>query len=150
RREKAAARRSIAIGVLLFVALTIKLTAIAALVAVGLQLWLQDRERGAGIAESAAARAIGTALGLLAALTIALTAAFGNDFIVQVFLFRAVHAAFPSLAVKLTEMRLTMDASLACGAAGAALILWSRRTRAWRGPLLQLAAGFVVLVLFNP
>ncbi len=145
-----AERKPIVIGVLLFVALTIKLTAIAALVAVGLQLWLQDRERGAGIAESEAVRAIGTALGLLAALTIALTAVFGNDFVVQVFLFRAVHAAFPSLAVKLTEMRLTMDASLACGAAGGALILWSRRTRAWRGPLLQLGADFVVLVLFNP
>ena len=68
----------------------------------------------------------------------------------QVFVFRAVHAAFPSLAVKLTEMRLTMDVSMALGAAGAALILWTRRSAVWIGPLLQIAAGFVLLVLFNP
>jgi len=52
---------------------------------------------------------------LLAASTVVLAAAFGTDFIVQVFLFRAVHAAFPSLAVKLTELRQTMDVSLSLG-----------------------------------
>ncbi len=138
-----AARDSIAIGALLFIALTIKLTAMAALVAVAIQLW---RQRGC----RAAVEAVATALGLLALLTIVLAAVFRTDFLVQVFLFRALHAEFPSLMVKLTEMRLTMDVSLACGSAGTALILWTRRTAAWAGPLLQLAAGFVVLVLFNP
>ncbi|HEX3703293.1 MAG TPA: hypothetical protein VHU82_08190, partial [Vicinamibacterales bacterium] len=33
---------------------------------------------------------------------------------------------------------------------GVALILWMRRWHAWMGPLLQIAAGFIVLVLFNP
>jgi hypothetical protein len=127
----------------LFIALTIKLTALAALIAIGAQLWW-ERGRGAAI------HAVGATAALLAASTIALTAVFGADFIVQVFLFRAVHAGFPSLAVKLTELSLTMDVSLACGVAGAALILWSHRTRAWAGPLLQLAIGFVVLVLVNP
>ncbi len=138
-----AERDSIAIGVLLFVALTIKLTAVAALVAVAVQLWQQRGRR-------AAVEAVATAVGLLAVLTIVLAAAFRTDFLVQVFLFRALHAEFPSLMVKLTEMRLTMDVSLACGTAGAALIFWTRRTAAWAGPLLQLAAGFVLLVLFNP
>ena len=141
RRADASAGRLI--GVLLFVALMIKLTAVAALAAVGLQLWRQQGRR-------AALQAIGAALALLAAVTIALAAVFGADFLVQVFLFRAVHAEFPSLIVKLTEMRLTMDVSLALGSAGIALIVWSRRAQPWIGPLLQLAAGFVVLVLLNP
>ncbi|HWF84425.1 MAG TPA: hypothetical protein VG222_06250 [Vicinamibacterales bacterium] len=119
------------------------MTAVAALVAVAVQLW---RQRG----RRAAVETVATALGLLAVLTIVLAAVFRTDFLVQVFLFRALHAEFPSLTVKLTEMRLTMDVSLACGTAGAALILWTRRTAAWAGPLLQLAAGFILLVLFNP
>lgn len=134
---------AIAIGGLLFVALAIKLTAVAALAAVGVHLWMRE-------GRLACARTVGVALGLLAALTIVLAAVFGTDFIVQVFVFRAIHAAFPSLAVKLTEMRLTMDVSLAAGAAGVALILWTDRRHAWMGPLLQMATGFVVLVLFNP
>jgi len=138
-----AERDSVLIGVLLFVALMIKLTAVAALAGIGVQLWLQRDRRAAAIA-------VGTALALLLASTIVLAAAFGRDFLVQVFLFRAIHAEFPSLMVKLTEMRLTMDLSLACGAAGAALMLWTRRAAAWTGPLLQLAAGVVVLVLLNP
>jgi hypothetical protein len=136
-------RQALAIGLLLFVALTIKLTAVAGLAAVALQLCHQRGVR-------AASHATGCALALLAALTIALAAAFGADFVVQVFLFRAAHAAFPSLGVKLTEMRLTMDVSLALGLAGLALIVWTDRAQRWAGPLLQLAAGFVVLVLLNP
>jgi hypothetical protein len=144
RSAKASAERDcVAIGVLLFIALMIKLTAVAALAAITVQLW---RQRG----RRAAAQALVTTLVLLVASTIALVAAFGSSFVVQVFLFRAMHAEFPSLMVKLTEMRLTMDVSLACGAAGAALILWTRRAAAWTGPLLQLAAGIVVLVLLNP
>ena len=138
-----AERDSVLIGILLFIALMIKLTAVAALAGIGVQLWLQRDRRAAAIA-------VGTALALLLASTIVLAAAFGRDFLVQVFLFRAIHAEFPSLMVKLTEMRLTMDVSLACGAAGAALMLWTRRAAAWTGPLLQLAAGVVVLVLLNP
>jgi hypothetical protein len=135
-------RQTCAIGLLLFVALTIKLTAVAGLVAVALQLWYQRGLR-------AAAHATGFAVALLAALTIALVAIFGAEFVVQVFLFRAAHAMFPSLGVKLTEMRLTMDISLALGLAGLALIIWTDRARRWAGPLLQLAVGFVVLVLLN-
>jgi hypothetical protein len=136
-------RRTFAIGTLLFVALTIKLTAVAGLVAVALQLWHQRGIR-------AAAQATGCAVALLVALTIALVAAFGADFVVQVFLFRAAHAAFPSLSVKLTEMRLTMDISLALGLAGLAFTIWTDRTQKWLGPMLQLTVGFVVLVLLNP
>jgi hypothetical protein len=153
-------RAASGIGALLFVALAIKLTAVAALLAVALQLWFRAADesvghagpplRGARVGWRPVAWTVGTAIALLAALTIALAVVFGRDFLVQVFLFRAIHAAFPSLAVKLTEMRLTMDVSLALGAAGVALLLWTRRAAVWAGPLLQLACGFVLLVLFNP
>ena len=157
--DRSVERHAVGIGALLFVALAIKLTAVAALIAVGAQLWFRRAEsrghgdsplRDARIVWRPVAWAVGTAVALLTTLTIALATIFGRDFLVQVFLFRAVHAAFPSLAAKLTEMRLTMDVSLALGLAGAALILWTRRAAAWAGPLLQLACGFVLLVLFNP
>src|SRR5262249_18328703 len=93
----AATRAALAAGLLMFTALTIKLTAIAALVALALQLRFDGRRRSAAIV-------ICTALGLLIASAIALAMAFGTSFIVQVFVFRAVHAAFPSLAIKLEEM----------------------------------------------
>jgi hypothetical protein len=139
----AATRAALAAGLLMFTALTIKLTAIAAVVALALQLRFEGRRRSAAIV-------ICTALGLLIAATIALAIVFGTGFIVQVFVFRAVHAAFPSLAVKLEEVRYTMDISLALGIAGTALLLWTRQTLHWIGPLLQLVCGGVVLVLLNP
>jgi len=136
-------KRAAAIGLLLFVALAFKLTAVAALVAVALQLWLGGRRRSAAIV-------VACALGALAVLAAVLAATFRTNFIVQVFLFRAVHAAFPSLGVKLDELRLTMDVSLGAGAAGIVLILWTGRTRQWTMILLQLGCGFVFLVLLNP
>jgi hypothetical protein len=141
--EAATTRRGVAAGVLIFAALAIKLTAVAPLVAIVLQLWIERRGRLAATVAS-------TALGLLAASTVVLAAAFGTDFIVQVFLFRAVHAAFPSLAVKLTELALTMDVSLSLGVAGWILIVWTGETRRFAGALLQLACGVIVLVLLNP
>ncbi|HEY2905530.1 MAG TPA: hypothetical protein VGJ29_06490 [Vicinamibacterales bacterium] len=136
-------KRAAAIGLLLFAALAIKLTAIAGLAAVALHLHIERRSRSAVIV-------LACALGALGAFAAILAAAFGTNFIVQVFLFRAVHAAFPSLGVKLDELRLTMDVSLAAGAAGIVLILWTGRTRQWKMILLQLGSGFVVLVLLNP
>jgi hypothetical protein len=141
--QSATTGRGVAAGVLIFVALAIKLTAVAPLAAITLQLWIERRGR-------TATTVVGTALALLGASTVVLAAAFGTDFVVQVFLFRAVHAAFPSLAVKLTEMALTMDVSLSLGVAGVILIVWAGDTRRFAGPLLQLACGFVVLVLLNP
>jgi hypothetical protein len=135
--------RSIGAGFLLFVALAIKLTAIAAVAAVALDLWRRHRARSAAIV-------LIVAFGSLAVLAAILTVLFGADFLVQVFVFRAVHAAFPSLSVKLDEMRLTMDISLALGAAGVGLIAWTRDARRWEMPLLQLGCGFVVLVFLNP
>lgn len=135
--------RGVAAGVLIFIALAIKLTAVAPLAAITLQLWIERRRQ-------LAATVACTALALLGASTVALAAAFGTDFVVQVFLFRAVHAAFPSLAVKLTEMTLTMDVSLSLGVAGGILIVWSGDTRRFAGVLLQLACGVIVLVVLNP
>ncbi len=115
-------------------ALAIKLTAIAPLVAIALQLWIERRRQ-------LAAAVACTSLALLGVSTVALAAAFGTDFVVQVFLFRAVHAAFPSLAVKVTEMMLTMDVGLSLGVAGTILIVWAGETRRFAGPLMQLAAA---------
>ena len=141
--QNASPARAAGIGFLLFAALAIKLTAIAALVAVLLHLWLHRRGRSAMIV-------LVCALGTLGVFAAVLTASFGTNFIVQVFLFRAVHAAFPSLGVKLDELRLTMDVSLAAGTAGIVLIAWFGRVRHWISVLLQLGCGFVVLVVLNP
>jgi hypothetical protein len=141
--ERKADRRALAVGLLLFLALAIKLTAIAALAGAALQLAVQGRRRFATITAS-------TALGLLAVATVVLTIAFGTPFVVQVFVFRAVHAAFPSLGAKIDEMRYTMDVSLAFGAVGIALMLWTGDARRWLAVLAQLFSGFVFLVLLNP
>lgn len=136
-------RPALAAGLLLFLALAIKLTAVAALGAAALQLEREGRRRSAVIV-------VCTALGLVGLATAALTLAFGMPFIVQVFLFRAVHASFPSLGVKLDEMRYTMDVSLALGLSGTALMFWNGEARRWFGVLVQLLCGFVFLVLLNP
>ena len=141
--ERDSTRRAVVVGVLMFAALAVKLTAIAALVALALQLHLAGRRRFA-------LATVVTTMGLLALAMIVLAARFRTDFIVQVFVFRAVHAAFPSLGVKVDELRYSMDVSFAFGVAGAALILLRRDFRAWAGPLLQLASGAIVLVFLNP
>lgn len=135
--------RAMAAGVLIAAAMAIKLTAIAAGVAVVVYLAMDGRRRPA----IAAAATAGVVAGAFAVI---LWARFGTDFVVQVLVFRAVHAAFPSLGVKLDEMRYTMDVSLALGAGGVALIVWRREARRWAAPLTQLAIGLVVLVLLNP
>ena len=135
--------RALAAGALLATALAIKLTAIASCAAIVVSLMLDGRRRSAVTVAAAA-------IGIVAALVVGLWVWFGADFVVQVFLFRAVHASFPALGVKLDEMRYTLDVSLAFGAAGVALIAWRRETRRWNAPLTQLATGFVVLVLLNP
>jgi len=136
-------RVAVSVGALLAAALTVKLTAVAALLGVALQLVVQGRRR-------CAAMVICTALGLILAASLALSLMFGADFIVQVFLFRAMHATFPSLSVKLDEMRLTTDIAFALGVAGVVLIAWTRESRRLAPLLLQLGCGFVFLVLVNP
>ena len=97
---------AVSAGALLALALAIKLSAAAALVGVGLHLLTQRRRQCATVV-------VGTALGLAGLAAIVLFVAFRADFIVQVFLFRAVHATFPSLLVKFDEMRLTTDIAFA-------------------------------------
>ncbi|MGE5242592.1 MAG: hypothetical protein ACM3SQ_00005 [Betaproteobacteria bacterium] len=130
-------------GALLALAMAFKLTAVAPLVAVVAGLLLGGRRRDAIVVAI-------TSLGLIALLALALTAAFGTDFIVQIALFRLVHATFPSVAVKLDEMRYTLDVALALGGMGVVLLFWSGAWRRWTAPLLQLASGFVFLVALNP
>lgn len=130
-------------GALLALALAIKLSALAALVGVGLQLLFQRRRR-------CAALVVGTALGLAGLAAIVLFVAFRADFIVQVILFRAVHATFPSLLVKFDEMRLTTDIAFALGMAGAIFIVWSRQAHRFAAPLFQLGCAFFFLLLLNP
>ena len=130
-------------GALVALAMAIKLTAVAALVALAIQLLVTGRRRQAIVMTA-------TAVGLVGLLSLVLAAVFGQDFIVQVVVFRLVHATFPSLATKIDEMRMTLDVSLAAGAAGIVWLVWTGRARRWAGPLLQLASGFVFLVLVNP
>ncbi len=134
---------AVVMGALVALAMAIKLTAVAALVALALQLLFTGRRRAAIVMTA-------TAVGLVGLLSLALAAAFGRDFIVQVIVFRLVHATFPSLATKIDEMRLTLDLGLAAGAAGVVWLAWTGRARRWAGPLLQLASGLVFLVLLNP
>lgn len=140
---RASKRTAIWIGILLAVAMAIKLTAVSGLAGLAAYLVLRGRRHEALVATT-------TAVAVIAALTIAGAAVFGVDFLAQVVVFRAVHASFPSLAVKLDEMRYSLDISLATGLAGAALVVWQRRVRDWLLPLTLLAAGFVFLVALNP
>lgn len=135
-------RRSIAIGALLAVAMAIKLTAFAALAGLIAQLAIERRRREAWIVGA-------TAVGLLAAASLACLSIAGRDFLVQVFVFRIVHASFPSLGVKLNEMRYTLDLAFALGAAGIVFLVWSGQTRRWLAVALQLASGLLFLVLLN-
>ncbi len=141
----------LAIGMLLAIALAIKLTAVAALAGVAVYLAATRRR-------STAAVAVVTALAVTGLFAAALFAKFGTDFAVQVVVFRMLHATFPSLGTKLNELRLTLDIALALGAAGIILIAWrSRRAstssalhKGWSAVLYQVAAGVFVLVLLNP
>ncbi|HZT76274.1 MAG TPA: glycosyltransferase family 39 protein [Vicinamibacterales bacterium] len=143
RRTPAPASSAIAAGALLACAMAIKLTAVATLIAtIG---WLV-----ADGGRRSAARVAATTAALLGAAACALAWRFGLDFLVQVFLFRVVHATFPSIGVKVDEVRYTLDVSLALGVAGLGLIAWRGDGRRWLGPLLQLATGVLVLIVLNP
>lgn len=135
--------RGVAAGVLLAIAMAIKLTAVAAFVAIVVQLLAERRRRDAWAVAL-------TASGLMGGATVLLAAIFGTSFIVQVFVFRVVHASFPGLMGKVNEMRYTLDVAFAAGVAGVVFVAWSGRTRRWLGVLLQLASGFLFLVRLNP
>jgi hypothetical protein len=134
---------SIVAGLLFALAMAIKLTAVSALLAAVVFLVLRGRRRDAALVVAAS-------VGPIALLTVILTAVVGTPFVVQVVLFRAVHATFPSLATKLDEMRYTLDVALAFGVTGVALLFWTGMWRRWMAPLLQLASGVILLVLVNP
>lgn len=138
----APASRAAVIGILLAIAMAIKLTAFAAFAAVVLYLAVERRRLEAWVVAA-------TAIGAIAAVSLTFVAAFGTDFVVQVFVFRLVHASFPSLGVKLNEMRYTLDLAFAIGLAGLVFIAWTGRTRAWLAVVLQLGSGFLFLVLLN-
>ena len=135
--------RGVVSGALIAVAMCIKLTAVSALIGVAGYLYFAGRRKAAYFA-------VITATALVLVVSGALFAVFGTDFAVQVVVFRLLHASFPSLGVKLTEMRLTLDIALATGAAGVVLLLWSGKRGTWNAILWQLASGVVVLVLLNP
>ncbi len=130
-------------GVLLALAMAIKLTAFASLAGVVAWLVIDGRRR-------AAARVAAVALGLIAAASLLLSAAFGRAFLIQVFVFRAAHASFPSLLVKIDEMRYTTDISLALGLAAIVFLAWTRAVRTFAAPLALVAAGVLFLVILNP
>jgi hypothetical protein len=130
------------IGALIAVGMCVKLTAVSALIGIAAYLYFAGRPKAASFA-------VASATVLVLAVSGVLLAAFGTDFAVQVVLFRLLHATFPSLGVKLTEMRLTLDIALATGAAGVVLLLWSGKRGMWSAVLWQLASGVVVLVLLN-
>lgn len=135
-------RTPVAIGGLMAIAMAIKLTACAALVAVLAQLAIERRRREAWTVAA-------TAIALLAIASVVLATVAGRDFFAQVFVFRIVHASFPSLGVKLNEMRYTLDVAFATGVAGLVFIVWTGLTRQWLATVLQLASGFLFLVLLN-
>jgi hypothetical protein len=137
-------------GVLLGLALAIKLTAIAAVAGLVAYLVTTGRRQFAGIAG-------GIALATVGLMSAALFAVFGSDFVVQVILFRLLHATFPSLGVKIDEMRFTLDVAFALGVSGVVLILLTERGRRggvrqspWMIVLCQLASAGIFLVLLNP
>jgi len=139
-----APREARGVAALLVVALAIKLTAVAAVAGIVAHLWWIERDRRS-------ARTVLLWTVALAGLVVAgLAAAFGRAFLFQVVLFRWLHAGFPSLAVKLDELRYTLDVSLALGAGGFVAIAWGRRWRPWALPLALAGSTFAFVVFVNP
>lgn len=137
-------RRPAIQGLLLAVAMAIKLTAVSYLGALFIFEAIVARRRGDAIAM------LVTACGLMAAATVLLWAIFGPPFLVQVVLFRLAHAGFHTLTGQLREWLGSLDLEFAAGAAGLVLIAGTGRLRQWALPLLHLAFGVVLLVLLNP
>lgn len=143
RDDDRAGWRPVTAGVLLACAIAVKLTAATALVGIVAWLLVDRRHRAAAVVTMTAAAIVTIA-------AVVLATRFGTDFLVQVVVFRLVHATVPSLGVKLDELRYSMDVTFALGISGLLLIIWRGEVRRWRGPLVQIACGFVGLVLFNP
>jgi hypothetical protein len=142
--ERTETRTIVIAGVLLAIAMAIKLTAASYVAALFLFILLVNRQRDRAVVF------LGTVVVVMGISTGALWALFGTPFLVQVVLFRLVHAGFHSLTGQFHEWLGSLDVELAAGAAGFALVLWQHRLRRWALPLLHLAFGFVLLVVLNP
>jgi hypothetical protein len=140
-------RRGVAEGALLAAALAVKLTAVSYVAALFVFLSLVAGRR------REAWTMVATAIGLIGLATIVCLASFGRPFLVQVILFRLVHAGFHTLSGQWREWLGSLDLELAAGAAGLALVLVTRVAggwRAWALPLLNLGFGILLLVVLNP
>jgi hypothetical protein len=138
------ASRCVAVGALLFIALSFKLTAVGASAAVVLYLALAaGKPRAAAIAG-------GVAGGLLFLSTLAHYLVYGTPFLVDVFLFRLVRAPFHSWAEKLGQLQASLDFSVALGLAGLAWTALTRPGRFWALPVLQVLATSIVVIVLNP
>ena len=138
------ASRCVAVGALLFIGLSFKLTAVGASAAVVLYLALAaGKPRAAAIAG-------GVAGGLLLLSTLAHYLVYGAPFLVDVFLFRLVRAPFHSWAEKLGQLQASLDFSVGLGLAGLAWTALTTPARLWALPVLQLLATSIVVIVLNP
>ena len=138
------APRCVAVGALLFIALSFKLTAVGASAAVVLYLaWPARQPRAAAIAG-------GVAGGLLVLSTLAHYLVYGDPFLVDVFLFRLVRAPLHSWAEKLGRLLAGVDVSVALGLAGLAWTALTRPGRNWVLPVLQLVTTSIFVIVLNP
>jgi len=140
--RRAADRRALLMGLLLALAMAVKLTAVAYVGAFFLYLWIERRRRDAIVTAAAAAALVGVTAA-------ALWATFGMPFMAQVVLFRLLHASFHTVGGQFQEFLHSLDVEFAFGLVGLALIVWTGRLRAWLLPLLNLACGIVLLVVLN-
>lgn len=135
---------AIALGALLAVALSVKLTAVSYVGSFFLLFAMARRQRRMAVV------LLATTATLIAVEVIALWAAFGSPFLVQVFVFRLVHAGFPSSVHQVSEFRNSLDLALAVGAVGIVVHAAAGGVRRLALPALALGCAFVLLVLLNP
>lgn len=137
------ARRCATIGALLFAALTVKLTAIGAVLATVLYLAIIARQlRAAAITGTTASVLLLLSTGIHYHL-------YGDPFLVALFLFRLARAPFASLQERIAHIRSTIDFSVVVGAAGLAWTIVNLRARVWMLPLLHVTVTTIYLVVLN-
>lgn len=137
------ARRGVAVGGWLALALLVKLTALGA--AVGLLAWI-----GLGARQPRAAGAAAVAMGaVMAAATAGCWMAWGDAFLGSVFVFRLVRAP-QTLIEKLPQLKVATDLTVVVGLGG--LVWVASMARARRSELLfwLLAGSFVWVIVLNP
>ena len=134
---------SVCIGILLWMAIMCKLTAVAHITAVLSFVAIRSKRKYEVVM-------IGFTVVMLSSVTFtSLYGIYGEPLLVQVFLFRICHAGFYTLTERIELLRQTMDVSLVLGLFGGITALWNRQWRTWVLPLCQVGCVVFFMVILN-